>query len=128
MNHNIINEFNDIIIALLTQLCQFTGIAYLKQFKKIIKYNSLMPIEQFLVNALPLRQKILDRDETYFNKNDYHNILKDDTNTLNEILKLKDIFNNLDNASKNNIWDFFQAMLFLSEEFLKNKIENIYKC
>jgi|UniRef100_A0A6C0ECT6 hypothetical protein len=124
MNHKIIDEFNEIVIALLTQLCQFIGVAYLKQFKKIIKYNSIMPIEQFLVNALPYRDKILERDESYFNNNnDYRNILKDDTNTLNEILKLKDIFNNLDNESKNNIWDFFQAMLILSEEFLKNKVE-----
>ena len=41
-----------------------------------------------------------------------------DTYTLNEILRLKDIYNNLDEDSQKNIWDFFQAMLILSEEFI----------
>ncbi len=115
----IIEDFNDIVISLLTQICQYIGITYLNKFKQIIKCNSLLPIEQFLINALPERDKILSRDESYFNGKDYENILKDDSYTLNEILKLKNIFNNLDDSSKNNIWDFFQAMLILGEEYIR---------
>jgi hypothetical protein len=128
--NTIIESFNDTVLSLLTQLSQFIGISYLKQFKKIIKYNSILPIEQFLVNALPYRNQILERNELYFNNNDdYYNDVKNESSILIEILRLKDIYNNLDDNSKNNIWDFFQVMLHLGEEFIKIKMTHkLNKC
>ena len=127
--NTIIEQFNDIIKSLLLQLSHFIGVTYLHEFEKIIKYNSILPIEQFLVNVLPYRDKILDRDEAYFNNNDnYYEDLKKDSCTLLEILRLKNIYNNLDNKSKKNIWDFFQAMLYLGEEFVNIKVKKINKC
>ena len=117
--NNIIEQFNGVVLSLLKQLSSIIGVAYINQFENIIRCNALLPIEQFSINALPLRDKILARDATYFNTNDdYCEKIKDDTYTLNEILRLKDIYNNLDEDSQKNIWDFFQAMLILSEEFI----------
>ena len=123
MGNNIIEDFNDIVLSLLAQLSQIIGKEYITKFKTIIKYNSLLPIERFLIYVLPHRDKILERDETYFTENDdYYNELKSDTRKLDEILRLKNIYHKLDNISKKNIWNIFHAMLYLGEEFLKNKL------
>lgn len=118
-----IKEFNNIVSSLINQLSDNIGIAYIKKFEDIIKYNSLLPIEQFLIHALPIRDKIINRDVSYFsNETNFSDITNDDKDIIDEILNLKNIYYKLDENSKSNIWDFFQAMLILSEEYLKIKI------
>jgi len=118
-----IKEFNNIVSSLINQLSDNIGIAYIKKFEDIIKYNSLLPIEQFLIHALPIRDKIINRDVSYFsNENNFSDITNDDKDIIDEILNLKNIYYKLDDNSKYNIWDFFQAMLILAEEYLKIKI------
>ena len=69
-----------------------------------------------------MRDKILNKDESYFIHIENNNSeIKNDAETLTEILKLKDIYSTLDNESKSNIWDIFQALLILSEEYVTNK-------
>ena len=118
-----IKEFNNIVSSLINQLSDNIGIAYIKKFDDIIKYNSLLPIEQFLIHALPIRDKIINRDVSYFsNETNFSDITNDDKDIIDEILNLKNIYYKLDENSKSNIWDFFQAMLILAEEYLKIKI------
>lgn len=122
---DIILQFNNILSSFLIQLSPSIGTTYNHKFEQIIKINISLPIERFLVNALPLRDKILNRDETYFNNIENHNeqINKEEV-ILNEILRLKNIYCNLDEQSKCNIWDIFQALLYLGEEYIilnKNK-------
>ena len=117
-----IKDFNEILSNFLIQLSPTIGSTYASQFNKIIKYNALLPIEQFCCHALPLREKILNKDESYFIKiEDHNNEIKNDSDFLNEVLKLKDIYVNLDSESKSNIWDIFQALLLLSEEYVTQK-------
>ena len=118
-------NFNEILSSLLIQLSPIIGSTYSTQFNNIIKCNNILPIEQFCCHALPLRDKILNRDESYFIDIENNNEeIKSDTNKLNEILKLKDIYINLNIESKSNIWDIFQALLLLSEEFVSIKYAN----
>ena len=118
-----IKEFNNVVSSLINQLSDNIGIAYIKKFDDIIKYNSLLPIEQFLIHALPIRDKIINRDVSYFsNETNFSDITNDDKDIIDEILNLKNIYYKLDENSKSNIWDFFQAMLILAEEYLKIKI------
>lgn len=117
-----IKDFNEILSGFLIQLSPTIGSTYSSQFNNIIKYNAILPIEQFCCHALPLRDKILNKDESYFIHIENHNSeIKNDADTLSEILKLKDIYSTLDNESKSNIWDIFQALLILSEEYVTNK-------
>jgi hypothetical protein len=96
------------------------AIAYIKKFEDIIKYNSLLPIEQFLVYALPLRDKILNRDESYFSNTDNHkDKIGNDEYSLNEILRLQKIYSELDVKSRSNVWDILQAMLCLGEDYIR---------
>ena len=117
---DIILQFNNILSSFIIQLSPYVGTTYNYKFEQIIKINISLPIERFLVNALPLRDKILNRDETYFNNYENHNIeINKDELILNEILRLKDIYYKLEEQSKCNIWDIFQALLFLGEEYIK---------
>lgn len=139
-----IKDFNEIFNSLLIQISPHIGSSYHIQFEQIIKYNSLLPIEQFLVYALPRKDKILSRNEEYFTnisnkpsleqfcdnmiKNKEQIIDKKVNNdnckhskAMNEIIRLKDIYINLDDTSKSNIWDIFQALLIIGEEYVKIK-------
>ena len=40
-------------------------------------------------------------------------------NTLNEILRLKDIYYKLDKSSQKEVWSYFKALIILSEDYLK---------
>ena len=121
-----IKNFNDIVSSFLIQLSPLVGSTYHNQFETIIKYNSILPIEQFLVHALPIREKILNRDESYFIDNiNNDNKISDDKNILNEILRLQKIYNQLDETSRSNVWDIFQAMLIIGEEYIAIKMGKI---
>jgi hypothetical protein len=119
MSVEVINQFNEILDSFLIQLSPLIGTTYHYQIQQIIKYNRLLPIEQFLVHALPLRDKILNRDETYFINNDHQEVFGTEESTLNEILRMKNIYGKLDTVSRNNVWDIFQAMLILGEEYIR---------
>jgi len=119
-----IKQFNEILDSFLIQISPLVGTSYHHYFEQYIKYNAILPMEQFLVYALPLRDKILNRDESYFENNENHNEMistENKNNILNEILRLQNIYRKLDNSSKSNVWDIFQAMLILGEEYIKIK-------
>jgi hypothetical protein len=115
-----VKKFNNAITSLLTQLTPNIGVSYKNRFDLIIKSNVVLPIEQFCIHALPIRDKIINKDETYF-LGEIENTNLDDTYSINEILNLKNIYSDLDNISKENIWEYFRVMLYLAEEYVKIK-------
>lgn len=120
-----IKQFNEILSSFLIQISPLVGSTYHQQFQTIVKYNSLLPIEQFLVHALPVRDKILTRDESYFNNTTNHlEKIGDNEYVLNEILRLQNIYGQIDDESRSNVWDIFQAMLILGEEYINIKVKN----
>jgi len=79
-----------------------------------------MPIQEFSKNALPYKNQIMTEDETYFtNTSNHDDKINGDLNTLNEILRLKDIYERLDADSRKEVWSYFQALTILSEEYMK---------
>lgn len=119
MSREKIKQFNEILDSFLIQISSLVGTTYHYHFQQIIKVNSILPVEQFLVYALPMRDKILNRDETYFTNNDNHkDKIGDSEATLNEIIRLQGIYGQLDTKSKSNLWDILQALLILGEEYL----------
>lgn len=124
-----VKQFNEIICSLLIQVSPFVGSTYANKFEQIIKYNSHLAIEQFLIHALPIRDKIINRDESYFccrenlensiNSSEViQTVLESNTNMVNDILKLKGIWEKITLESQSNVWDIIYAMLILGEEFL----------
>jgi hypothetical protein len=122
MTTEIIKQFNDILDSFLIQVSPLVGTTYHYHYQRIIKINSILAIEQFLVFALPMRDKILSRDESYFNDNTNHkDKIGNNENILNEIVRLQGIYSKLDTVSKSNVWDILQALLVLGEEYIKIK-------
>jgi len=120
-----IKQFNEILSSFLIQVSPLVGSTYHQQFQTVVKYNSLLPTEQFLIHALPVRDKILNRDESYFNNTTNHiDKIGDNEYVLNEILRLTNIYSQIDEESRSNVWDIFQAMLILGEEYINIKIKN----
>ena len=115
-----IKEFNTIMETFLNQLSPLVGTSYYFYYKKLIKVNAVLPIQQFAQNVLPYKQRIMNKDETYFADTDNHQEkIKDDEATLNEILRLKDIYFKLDKDSQKEVWSYFKALTLLSEDYIK---------
>ena len=128
MASNIVSQFNEILNSFLVQIIPIVGSTYYNNIQTIVKCNSALPIENFLYYAIECRDKIMNRDESYF-------IAKEVTITnvatrvdkLDEIFKLQNIYIVLDKTSKDNVWDIFQALLILGEDYIKVKYSNNYE-
>jgi hypothetical protein len=120
MSYEIIKNFNEILESFLVQLKPVIGGKYHRKFSIATKLNSGIALERFLVYALPLRDQILNRNEQFFTKEDHSNMVED-KDDFNEIMNLKDIFVKLDDKSKDNVWDIFQALLVLGEDYIRTK-------
>lgn len=117
-----IRIFNDLVESFLKQVSPIIGTSYHHYFLKLIKFNSVMPIQNFIYYAIPLKEKILNRDESYFNDPENHKSqVTDQHKQLNEIIRLQGIYKQLSSESKENVWDMTQAMLIIAVEYLELK-------
>lgn len=126
MTTEIIKTFNNIIESFLSQTSEIVGTTYFTYFRRIIKINSLIAIENGIMFMLPHKDKIFNKDETYFSD---EKILINNLNTsavsenfssdqiLSEIFRLKDIYYKLDKISQDNVWDILQALTQLMLEY-----------
>ena len=111
-------RFNDTLESLLLQISKFTGKKYYFKFKRIRKINSSLPIKLWIENGLEYRQKIMNKDETYF----LEKSINKSSNSFQEILEIKEIYKNIDNKSKQNLWLYLQTLVILSEDYIKEKL------
>jgi hypothetical protein len=108
--NNIIKEFNEISIDFLTQTSSLVGSSYLYKFKLMTRFNSIFAIDLFIQRVLPLKNKIIERDESFFlNKNV-------DDDYMDDVIGIKQVYHTLDRQSKENIWDMVLALVYLAEE------------
>jgi hypothetical protein len=120
MSNQIIKRFNNILESLLLQLSKFTGSKYHYKFKRIIKINSLMPIKFWIKHGLEYKTEIMSKNENYFLIQDI-NSDNFKENCLLEIMKLKDLYNTVDEKSKDNLWIYLQSLIILSEDYINIK-------
>ena len=61
----------------------------------------------------------MNKDESYFLKieDEIGDKIQGDKKILSEILRLKEIFSGLDEQSREEVWNYFQALVILSEEY-----------
>jgi hypothetical protein len=136
MSTEIIKSFNTIIESFLLQTSELVGTTYYSYFKKIIKVNSLIAIDSAISYLLPFKDKIFDKDETYFtNENNYMDKVNDSginkkftsDKILSEIFRLKDIYYKLNEESRENVWSILQALVQLTLEYCQIKGISISK-
>jgi hypothetical protein len=129
MSAQIIREFNDVLESFLVQIAPIIGSTYNHYLKQLIKVNCLMPIQQFIVYGYDYRDKIMNKDESYFssekNKSEIDkkiNLSKanqsEEKMYLKEIFRLEGIWTELSPSSKENVWDFMQALIYLSDDYI----------
>jgi hypothetical protein len=108
--NNIIKEFNEISIDFLSQTSSLVGSSYLYKFKLMTRVNSIFAIDLFIQRVLPFKNKIIEKDETFFlNKNV-------DDDYMDDVIGIKKIYHTLDMQSKENIWEIILALVYLAEE------------
>ena len=115
-NLTIDNLVNDIILV-------FPDYEYLRVFKEkfnlLIKFNVRKPIEYFKNSIYIYKEPIVNRNEDFFIKRNYNEDIKDlqyDSHwSLDQVLNLKDLWNELDDENKNIIWIYFNVLIKLVE-------------
>ena len=115
---NQIKQFNTILETFLNQLSPLVGTTYHHYFKKLVKVNAVLPIQQYASSVLQYKEKIMNKDESYFTDTNNHKDKINDDQTLGEILRLTDIYYKLDEDSKKEVWSILQALTILAEEYI----------
>ena len=127
-----IKLFNSILESFLAQSAPLLGTTYHFYFTKLIKVNASLPINHAIHHLLIHKNQIINKDETYFvDKDVYNDNIKNidsgnqqisDETLLSEILRLKDIYYQFNDESKEHIWSILQSLLQLTIEYkeLKN--------
>lgn len=123
-----IKKFNSILESFLSQTSPIVGSTYHFYFNKLIHVNAPLPIKYATKHMLVFQDQIMNKDENYFN-NDQNDCLNDKFNEvskasalptdtiLSEIMRLKDIYYQLDDESRENVWCILQALLQLTIEY-----------
>ena len=118
----LIKQFNNLLHSFLIQISPIIGSNYLSYYKRFTKINAIAPINFFIENVYIHKTKIINKDENYFNHND--DVLKhynNDQYKLNEIFKLRGLYDKIDDESKNNTWIYLHALIGLTEEYMMAK-------
>lgn len=122
-----IKDFNTILGDFLQQISTILGTTtYHFYFTKLIKANATLPLQYFIhfvfKSEKPLDEYILTRNEEYFTNTENHvEDIKNYDGSLMEIIRLKGIYEKLDDESKKNVWGNLEILLMLSKHYLQLK-------
>ena len=115
---DIIKKFNEISLDFIKQTEQITGTSYVTKFKMITAVNCATPINIYIENILEYKELIYNKDDDFFININFNNSYM---NYFTDFPKMKKIFHTLDNATKEGIWDYMQALTYLAENRYNNK-------
>lgn len=123
-----IRAFNSILESFLAQTTPLVGTTYHFYFKQLVKVNAPLPIKCASEHMIMFKKQIMNKDESYFNgtedstvTNKFNEVTElsnlPTEQVISELLRLKDIYYQLDVDSRENVWAILQALLQLSIEY-----------
>lgn len=113
--NNLILKFNDDLIKVFPEENDFK--VYKRGIEFLIKNNAKKVCNLFKINTFNYRQKILDKDESFFLKDASYS---DVVNTTDEgiilvINKLKNYWGDLSIENQTKIWEYITSLIKLSD-------------
>jgi hypothetical protein len=119
LKEEIVEKFNTILYDTTVELQHHIGVHYVMILKGIQFMFPRFGLEVFQEKMMKYKEHILTRNEEYFlNEVDVVEEVGDKYRQyLGDILNFKKIFPNLDNDSKENLWDILQALMILCEKY-----------
>ncbi len=120
-----VNDFNNILYSLFEQVKDKINNTYLIKYKLLVAVNPTSPINNFKEFIYPNKKKILLRDESFF-LNETNYIKNNELSNFESYIKeIKMIYGQLDNDSKDSIWEYFICMTYICKKYCKlNKIND----
>ena len=112
--NNLILKFNDDLIVVFPEENDFK--VYRRSLEWLIKSNAKKLCNLFKINTFNYRQKILEKDESFFKDASYSDVV----NTKDEgivliINKLKNYWDDLSVENKTKIWEYMNTLIKLSD-------------
>ena len=125
MSASISGEFNSNLLTLMKEISLLfpnnTKIPFYADMlkTKLIPVDPNKPIEQFIMYALPHKDKIYSGDEDFFVNHDYKKESNSSSVDLSDILQFKEKWNILTRNNKDVIIQYMQLLCSYGEEYLK---------
>ena len=82
----------------------------------IIRMNFKKPTKMFKKYSDEIREKIQNKDDSYFLQRDYTDVVKPSENNFSVIDKLKDYWKDLSVVNRDIIWDYLNKMLMVVDK------------
>jgi hypothetical protein len=134
---DLINNFNLQLQELFTIIEAIYTDENIKRYKlmvkTVIKLNATKLIEQYIIHAIPYSKFIYNKDDNFFLHKEVNEIREKISETkirkelhetsVIEILKIKTIWQELDNDTKDIIWEYFQLLTYYAQEYFKIKYD-----
>jgi len=87
-----------------------------RALKVIIRMNFKKPIKMFKKYSDEIRDKIINKEDSYFLQRDYSDVVKPSENNFSVIDKLKDYWKDLSVVNRDIIWDYLNKMLMVVDK------------
>jgi hypothetical protein len=123
---NTITQFNKISFQLLEELSEMTDLPKIKMGKSILR-NMIQtepekPIERFILEVLPHKKEILDKNEEYFIN--YQVESNDEQSFVKELITMKSLWSSLSEENRNIVFQYLIQLCKAGEHYFKLFLEN----
>lgn len=122
MTHEILNNFNNTLLSLASQLsivCPNTLISNnIGIVKSIMNKFPERPIEKFIIHVLPDKEMIDKENDEFFINKKYDEIKDDDA--MDVIMQYKNIWTHLTSKNKKMVIGYMKCLCYYAQQYLIN--------
>lgn len=108
------SQFNKLAIEFLTRMEKTFPdekkiSVYKQKYEMLQSINAKKPVEMFMKNMYPFGEKILSKDELFFQKDEFVNSAE----SISGKIGLIDYWGNMEQKTKDAIWEYIQGLYVL---------------